>query len=446
MSDGKRSTPPGAALAWSDDADPELIVAAEATATGYQGHGLVVHDAGGAIVAASDGACGLLGLTRAELFDRTSHDSPWSAVSAQGLPVAGQDHPAMRVLAAGEAVLDSMLGVAVQTGPTSHVNRWLAVSALPILADPGSTLDADGGSGDVRLLGVLAAFTDVSDSDRGRAATALLLGNYRLLAENATDIVYRLDSDNVLLWVSPSVEAVLGWRPEQLLGTQSFALAHPDDQAKLFQWRAELIGGGVPRPVELRGRTVDGSYRWMSVQSRPAEGPDGIKGAVVGVRDINDEVLVRQALAESEKRYRLLAENSTDVVVLVNSDWTLTWVSSATRQVLGFEPKDLVGTQSADLIHPEDLPILLAARAAIDPDGKGVSYEVRVRTAYGTYLWMSGLSRTVVDSDGVEVGRISTLRDVHERVVALTALAQSESRYRMVAENAPTLSGSWPPI
>lgn len=58
---------------------------------------------------------------------------------------------------------------------------------------------------------------------------------YRLLAENASDVVFRIDPQGQLEWVSPSVESMLGWSPAELLGRSIFSLIHPDDAGSVRQ-------------------------------------------------------------------------------------------------------------------------------------------------------------------------------------------------------------------
>ncbi|MEI6623821.1 MAG: PAS domain-containing protein, partial [Actinomycetes bacterium] len=80
------------------------IVAVDAADAADAGLGVVVQDSTGVIVGANAGAGDLLGLSWDQLVGRTSQDSRWSAVSGQGLPLLGYQHPAMRTLATGEPV------------------------------------------------------------------------------------------------------------------------------------------------------------------------------------------------------------------------------------------------------------------------------------------------------------------------------------------------------
>ncbi|MEI6624511.1 MAG: PAS domain S-box protein, partial [Actinomycetes bacterium] len=163
--------------------------------------------------------------------------------------------------------------------------------------------------------GLSLTWRDITDRQTAALALAEAQTRYRLLAENATDVVWQVDADTTVRWVTPSVESVLRWRPEQVLGVPTTELVYPQDRAALATWRAAVFAGAAPSPVEIRLLTGDGDYRWMSMQTRPMASPDGsVRGAIVGLRDVHHEVLARQALQVSEQRYKMLAENASDVV------------------------------------------------------------------------------------------------------------------------------------
>ncbi|MEI6621947.1 MAG: EAL domain-containing protein [Actinomycetes bacterium] len=151
-------------------------------------------------------------------------------------------------------------------------------------------------------------------------------------------------------------------------------------------------------------------------------------GEVVGVfaaaRDATD-LVARQALADSERRYRLLAENTTDAVFLVDTTGSFTWVSPATRQVLGFEPKDLLGANGMSLIHPDDRRATAVRKARLVEGVDVPDLESRRLTADGSYLWMSLRGRAIIRGDGSLQGLIVGTRDIDAEVKARTALAHA---------------------
>ena len=194
---------------------------------------------------------------------------------------------------------------------------------------------------------------DVSERHAAERALAASEAQFRLLAENASDLVFRADNDGVTLWVSPSVTAALGWRPEELVGLSIAGFVHPDDLATLRGAQSVLLEGEAAR-YELRLRTADGDHRWMAVSSRPIVDEHGVVvGRVGGLRDIQSEVEARRALAASEEQYRRVFDVEPDGLLLVDRQ-TLGIVDaneSAVR-MYGFDREELLrqslGTLSAE--------------------------------------------------------------------------------------------------
>ena len=141
-------------------------------------------------------------------------------------------------------------------------------------------------------------------------------------------------------------------------------------------------------------------------------------------------------VADSERRYRLLAENSSDVVLLADSDRRFQWVSASASSLFGWNPEDLLGHPPEDFIHPDDLPALMAGLDEAD-GGKGpLRLRYRFRCADGNYLWVSASGRNAVDPEGHSIGRVVALRDIHDQVQAESELLSREQQYLLLAENA----------
>ena len=120
--------------------------------------------------------------------------------------------------------------------------------------------------------------------------------HYRLLAENAMDLVFSMDTHAVIDWVSPSVRKMLGYEPDELTGQFSGSLINPDDLPLLLT-TSERARRGEPTMCRVRMVTSGGVDHWVEVTPRTLRSPSGsIIGGVIGVRDIQDEVVVREAL------------------------------------------------------------------------------------------------------------------------------------------------------
>ena len=305
----------------------------------------------------------------------------------------------------------------------------------PLVVDDLVYTSADGkihGHFDIRAvrLGV-----DISYTWRDVSARVNLTDRYRLLAENASDVVFRTDPDYVLEWVSPSVSELLGLRPDQLIGHSATELFHPEDVEGL---RVDILESPDEQSDlgELRLRTADGGYRWVAVYARPVVDADGNPAGYVGsAHDAETTRARRQELAASEARYRLLVENASDVVVLADGDGVMVWASESVTSLVGWRPEDLEGHQFMEFVHADDVAVVQVERDAI-LRGETVRYETRVRTATGGYRWVSIAVHDVVNPVDDAVERIASWRDAQSEVEHRQAVVESETQYRLLAENA----------
>ena len=123
-----------------------------------------------------------------------------------------------------------------------------------------------------------------------------------------------------------------------------------------------------------------------------------------------------QQLRDSEARYRLLTDNSTDIIMSLNVDGTIHYASPSITQLGGYAPDRLVGRQAIELIFEDDRPAVAAAeRAALaTPDATQI-VEFRARTADGTLRWFEAHARGVRDANGSPSGLVNAVRDVSHR-------------------------------
>ncbi|MBK9740829.1 MAG: EAL domain-containing protein [Actinobacteria bacterium] len=241
---------------------------------------------------------------------------------------------------------------------------------------------------------------------------------YRLMAENASDIVARVTVDGTLEWISPSVATVLGWEPGPLIGTQPWDLVHPDDRDAVMRSLAEAaLSSDEPPRVLARFATADGTYAWLSAASR--QSPAG--RFIVSFRRVDDEVHAQQALADSEKRYRLLAENAMDMVFSLDTRAIIQWVSPSATVMLGYETQELEGKFGSVLIAPEDLPTLLDASTEARA-GRPSACRIRMVRKSGDLRWVEATPRGLYDDMGTLVGGVIGVRDVEMEMEAREAL------------------------
>ena len=171
---------------------------------------------------------------------------------------------------------------------------------------------------------------------------------YIRLAENTSDLVCEMAADGNMVYVSPSYRLVLGYEPESLLGTSAFSLVHPDDLPFVIEAQKIAISQHKPVTESIRIRHLIGHYLTMQIAGTPIFNGDGnLKSYVISSRDITQQTLAEEAIAESEAKYRTIIESIPMGVHLyeISDSNELMFIDSnpAADKILGIKHADLEG-------------------------------------------------------------------------------------------------------
>ncbi|MFN3431195.1 MAG: PAS domain S-box protein [Candidatus Sericytochromatia bacterium] len=243
---------------------------------------------------------------------------------------------------------------------------------------------------------------------------------------------------------SDELYRLLGREPGAEEPSAAAFLSHvlPGDRETLAGLLERVRAGEGPLPTtRLRVRRADGACRWVLIRSEVIRRVDGRPAVLSGfVLDTTEVTEAQAALAESERRYRLLAENAGDMIAVLAPDGTLRYVSPASRSMLGYDPTDLVGRPFTWHMHEGDVPRVESALAVRRAGRDWPRVTLRKRPRHGRWVWVECLTRVV--RDGQDLREVhATCRDVTERYRADAQLHQSE---QLLAEaQALTHLGSW---
>lgn len=143
------------------------------------------------------------------------------------------------------------------------------------------------------------------------------------------------------------------------------------------------------------------------------------------------------AVLESEKAYRLLAENTNDVISLHNLSGDFLYASPAIFELSGFQPSEVLGKKLVDFFHVDDVVKMKTQLESILINEKKLRFEYRFLKKDGTYIWIESVGKLIYDSvtnEPIEI--IAVTRDATERILKDQQLKTSEEQYRLIAENA----------
>jgi len=177
---------------------------------------------------------------------------------------------------------------------------------------------------------------------------------FRSLIEHAADTISTYDANGVRLYTSPSIERVLGYKPEEMIGRSGFELLHPDDRpflSSLFAQAVQIPGTTVTK--ELRCQHKDGTWRTLESTGSNLLGNPEVGAIVLNSRDITERRRAEEALRESEERYRDLVENSQEFICTHDLDGLILSGNRAAVEVMGYDPKDYYKRNLRELLVPE---------------------------------------------------------------------------------------------
>jgi len=256
---------------------------------------------------------------------------------------------------------------------------------------------------------------------RARLHTSLQASErrFRALVENALDVITLLEGNGTMRYNSPSIEKTLGYHPAALVGRNILELVHPEDLPKITGVLAEIAQTpDLIRHAETRLRHADGSWRTVEGLGRNLLKHPEVAGIVVNYRDITERKQAEQALRESEQRYQLVAEVTSDVIW----DWNLvtgelTWNEGAHTR-LGYQANEIGATSDwwEERLHPDDHHrVLTSMQATLDERRTSWLEEYRFRNAEGTYRDFLDKASISYEPGGKPVRMIGAMTDVTER-------------------------------
>ncbi|MCF8146746.1 MAG: PAS domain S-box protein [Deltaproteobacteria bacterium] len=259
--------------------------------------------------------------------------------------------------------------------------------------------------------------------------------NYRSLVENIRDVIYELDSQGVVLYISPAVRDMLGFDSAEIVGKNFTELAHKDDLSRLTKWFSELRKG-IEQPFDYRIRHKSGEFRWAGTRIRPILEDGLFRGARGILIDVTEQRRMVEALRESEEKYRSVFQNSIMGVSQALPDGRLIAANSAYAQMYGFESVEEmmieashVGQRYANPEDREEVLRILAEKGVMEPR------EIAVVRRDGTLLTFLAGAREIRDSKGNLRYYQSEQIDITERKRAEEELRKSEQKYRLVVDS-----------
>ena len=261
---------------------------------------------------------------------------------------------------------------------------------------------------------------------------------YRNIIENTKDAIVIIDFEGKLLYISPQLSKMLKGR-EITKNSRFFYYIHKDDVKKLISfYRTTIIEKSfLEQPVEFRIMPKHGDFMWISSSSKNYYDDFGnVIGFISTLKDITDKKNAEHKLEESEQKYRLITEESNDLIRVLNDKFELEYVNENSLKILlGYTKQELLGKNSIILNHPNDYKKVRRFMLKVFKNRENM-HETRIRHKNGKWVWFENKAKMFTDEHGNQK-YLYISRDITERKKAEKALKESEEKYRSLYENSP---------
>ncbi|OLN23547.1 hypothetical protein BTO30_03735 [Domibacillus antri] len=236
---------------------------------------------------------------------------------------------------------------------------------------------------------------------------------YLSLFKHNTDGIFIFNKDGMVLNANAAAEALTGYTLEELKGTTFNAYIHPDDHSFVSMVFDKSLEG-TPYEFQVRIHHKDGHELSLQVKMVPMLLEGRIDGVHTIVKDITNRLKIEKQLKEKEEQYRLIAENSSDLIRIVEVDGTVSYASPSHQHVLGYSPDELVGKRYDAIVHPDDRENLKKKYAYHFQEKKSAIVEYRSWHKEGYWIWIEAHSSPIMN-DGVMSHFVVTAREITER-------------------------------
>lgn len=269
-----------------------------------------------------------------------------------------------------QPVLKALIGRSLETGePYRGRLRLIRADGEERLVEACAHAERNA---DGRVEALYGVFQDVTETDRLLRAAQQNEARYRLLAENTGDVITRLDADSRIKYVSPGIEALLGW-PVADISARATDYVHADDRAALLASVREAVRSGGQTRLEHRALHRDGRAVWVECSFQPIGGGD----VVVVIRGVDERKRLESELTEARDRAEAAARSKSEFLANMSHE-----LRTPLTSVIGFSG-------------------LLGASAALPPQER--RYVERIATASAALL---AVINDILDYSKLEAGAV----------------------------------------
>lgn len=241
--------------------------------------------------------------------------------------------------------------------------------------------------------------------------------NFNELVENLGDGVFELDENGKCTYANSKMLQMLQRSSSEVLKTSIWDMIFAEDVEEMKSFYGKQFKKQSEKCYyEYRIQPKKGEPIWLSQNTTMVYEDDKMVRLRSISRDISETKALEKELAIKESLYKLVSENSTDLIAIHELDATYKFVSPSAREIMGYTSDELIGKSPYDFIHPEDIGRLKKGPHEGTLEGESVkNVEYRLRRKDGSYVWMESYTNPISDHNDDIVAFQTSSRNITEK-------------------------------
>ncbi len=258
---------------------------------------------------------------------------------------------------------------------------------------------------------------------------------YRAVVESSQDAMLILDDQFRIIFVNETVCRVSGFSRQDFLGHNFMDFLPPASRdAVVERYRKRQQGENPLSKYDISYLRKNGEYRHSELKTSIFRNSAGKVWTICQMSDVTEMRRMQQALQKSEERLRRITDNMEDLVLQVNLEGSIEFISPSVKKILDYDIADLLGRSVISYIHEEDLFRAMLVLKKGGKKGKNKS-EIRIRHRDGRFFWFEVVGTPLRNEEGRIVGAVLGGRDVTQRKEIEDHLHQSEETFQALTES-----------
>ena len=279
---------------------------------------------------------------------------------------------------------------------------------------------------------------DLSERSRLNTIIRETEENYRKLVENSIQGIVIMQ-DFKFVYTNKAFAGMTGYSVEELLafsGSEFRKLAMKEDRQKILNnFKRRLAGEDVPAHYQFKLISKNKQIKYLELYAQKITYNN--KPAVQGfILDITGRKKALQALEEGENKYKLLVENTSDLIIKVDSNWKIQFVNPQYCNLFGKTENQLIGDTFSPVIHEDDRKRTRDALEHLKTEPFSCYFEQRAMTVKG-WRWIAWSEKAILDENGKLVSVVGFGRDIQEIKQADEILSERTKLIETILKHLP---------